>query len=99
MPCGCPRLAQGVTPRARTAPAPGTMVGVSDELTAPVAAGDVLELTVGEAVHGGSCVARPDETGTAGHGPGPVLFVRHALPGERVRAVVTQTTSRFARAD
>jgi tRNA/tmRNA/rRNA uracil-C5-methylase (TrmA/RlmC/RlmD family) len=29
----------------------------------------------------------------------PVIFVRHALPGERVRAVVTQTTSRFARAD
>jgi tRNA/tmRNA/rRNA uracil-C5-methylase (TrmA/RlmC/RlmD family) len=81
---------------------------VSHELTAPVAAGDVLELTVGEAVHGGSCVARPDEPGAAvqpgqtgqpGHGSGPVLFVRHALPGERVRAVVTQTTSRFARAD
>ena len=78
------------------------MVGVSHEPTAPVAAGDVLELTVGEAVHGGSCVARPDEedqTGQPGHGSGPVLFVRHALPGERVRAVVTQTTSRFARAD
>jgi tRNA/tmRNA/rRNA uracil-C5-methylase (TrmA/RlmC/RlmD family) len=55
--------------------------------------GDLLELTVGEAVHGGWCVARPDG------GTGGVIFVRHALPGERVRAVVTQTTARFARAD
>ena len=56
-----------------------------------VVAGDVLELSVGEAVHGGWCVARRES--------GQVFFVRHALPGERVRAVVTQTTSRFARAD
>ena len=28
-----------------------------------------------------------------------VVFVRHALPGERVRAVVTSATARFARAD
>jgi tRNA/tmRNA/rRNA uracil-C5-methylase (TrmA/RlmC/RlmD family) len=53
--------------------------------------GDVLELTVGEVAHGGWCVARTDS--------GPVVFVRHALPGERVRVVITQTTSRFARAD
>lgn len=53
--------------------------------------GDLLELTVGEAVHGGWCVARPAS--------GPVIFVRHALPGERVSAVITQTTSRLARAD
>jgi tRNA/tmRNA/rRNA uracil-C5-methylase (TrmA/RlmC/RlmD family) len=56
-------------------------------------AGDVLDLTAGEAVHGGWCVARQD-TGT-----GSVVFLRHALPGERVRAVITQTTSKFARAD
>jgi tRNA/tmRNA/rRNA uracil-C5-methylase (TrmA/RlmC/RlmD family) len=75
------------------------------------AVGDQLELTVGEVAHGGWCVARPDP-GPAGPGepgePGPgeapapispVIFVRHALPGERVRVVVTQTTSRFARAD
>jgi tRNA/tmRNA/rRNA uracil-C5-methylase (TrmA/RlmC/RlmD family) len=55
-------------------------------------AGDVLELTVGEAVHGGWCVARKDDAHW-------VVFVRHALPGERVRAVVTQSTARFARAD
>ncbi len=53
--------------------------------------GDLLELTVGEPAHGGWCVARP--------GSGPVIFVRHALPGERVRAVVTQITAKLARAD
>ncbi|MGO8961580.1 MAG: class I SAM-dependent RNA methyltransferase [Streptosporangiaceae bacterium] len=54
--------------------------------------GDVLELTIGEAVHGGWCISRLAGTSW-------VVFVRHALPGERVRAVVTQSTSRFARAD
>ena len=63
-------------------------------------AGEQLELTVGEVAHGGWCVARagPGTPGDQSH-PGPVIFVRHALPGERVRVVVTQTTSRFARAD
>ena len=66
-------------------------------MTAPAAApprpGDLLELEVGEAAHGGWCVARTGEAG------GRVVFVRHALPGERVRARVTQATARFARAD
>jgi tRNA/tmRNA/rRNA uracil-C5-methylase (TrmA/RlmC/RlmD family) len=52
----------------------------------------VLELTAGEVVHGGWCVSRQDDTGW-------VIFVRHALPGERVLATVTQATARFARAD
>ncbi len=56
--------------------------------------GDVLDLTTGEAVHGGWCVARQGQEET-----GRVVFVRHALPGERVLAVVTQATSRFCRAD
>jgi tRNA/tmRNA/rRNA uracil-C5-methylase (TrmA/RlmC/RlmD family) len=56
------------------------------------AAGDELELDVGEVVHGGWCVSRQDDTGW-------VIFVRHALPGERVRARLTQVTTRFARAD
>lgn len=42
--------------------------------------------------HGGHCVARLD---------GRVVFVRHALPGERVRAVLTDASpaARFWRAD
>jgi tRNA/tmRNA/rRNA uracil-C5-methylase (TrmA/RlmC/RlmD family) len=56
------------------------------------AAGDLLHLTVGEVVHGGWCVARVDDTGW-------VVFVRHSLPGERIRARVTQVTAHFARAD
>ena len=50
----------------------------------------VLELDVGPVAHGGHCVARHE---------GQVVFVRHALPGERVRAVVTSRTSKFLRAD
>jgi tRNA/tmRNA/rRNA uracil-C5-methylase (TrmA/RlmC/RlmD family) len=53
--------------------------------------GQVVDLTAGEVAHGGWCVARPDA--------GPVVFVRHALPGERVRARVTEVTSRLARAE
>jgi tRNA/tmRNA/rRNA uracil-C5-methylase (TrmA/RlmC/RlmD family) len=65
---------------------------VTTEAASAPQAGDVLELTVGEVVHGGWCVSRQDDTGW-------VVFVRHALPGERVRATVTQATARFARAD
>jgi tRNA/tmRNA/rRNA uracil-C5-methylase (TrmA/RlmC/RlmD family) len=41
----------------------------------------VLELNVGPVAHGGHCVARHE---------GRVVFVRHALPGERVLAVVVE---------
>ncbi len=85
------------------------MVGVRHEKTGPYAAGDVLDVIVGEPVHGGWCVARPGapeaaaQPGGPGNpgqaGRGPVLFIRHALPGERVKAVITQTTAKFARAD
>ena len=74
-------------------------------MTAPAAApprpGDLLELVAGEAAHGGWCVARTASAGerSAGETGGRVVFVRHALPGERVRARVTQATARFARAD
>jgi len=68
------------------------MLPVTAMPTSAPQAGDVLELTVGEVVHGGWCVSRQDDTGL-------VVFVRHALPGERVRAVVTQATARLARAD
>ena len=53
--------------------------------------GAVLELVVGAPAAGGSCVARADD--------GRVVFVRHAVPGERVRAVVTSATTSFLRAD
>jgi tRNA/tmRNA/rRNA uracil-C5-methylase (TrmA/RlmC/RlmD family) len=44
-----------------------------------------------DVAQGGWCVARPEGL--------PVMFVRHALPGERVVARVTEVTSKFARAD
>jgi tRNA/tmRNA/rRNA uracil-C5-methylase (TrmA/RlmC/RlmD family) len=53
--------------------------------------GKAVEVTAEDVAQGGWCVARP-----AGF---PVLFVRHALPGERVIARVTEVTSRFGRAD
>jgi tRNA/tmRNA/rRNA uracil-C5-methylase (TrmA/RlmC/RlmD family) len=51
----------------------------------------VLDLEVGPVAHGGHCVARQD---------GRVVFVRHALPGERVHAIVTEDGGgAFCRAD
>jgi tRNA/tmRNA/rRNA uracil-C5-methylase (TrmA/RlmC/RlmD family) len=52
---------------------------------------NLLELEVGEAAQGGWCVAREPS--------GRVVLVRHALPGERVLAQVTDSTARLARAD
>jgi tRNA/tmRNA/rRNA uracil-C5-methylase (TrmA/RlmC/RlmD family) len=57
----------------------------------PVTAVEVLDLDISGVAHGGWCVARDDG--------GRVVFVRHALPGERVRARVTDATASFARAD
>jgi len=48
--------------------------------TTPGATGQLLELEVGKPAHGGHFVARHE---------GRVVFVRHALPGERVLARVT----------
>jgi len=53
--------------------------------------GDPLTLDVGAVAHGGHCVA---------HAPdGRVVFVRHALPGERVVAEVTEERRAYLRAD
>ncbi|MEU4641390.1 TRAM domain-containing protein [Micromonospora sp. NPDC023814] len=49
-----------------------------------------VELTVAAVAPGGHCVARVD---------GQVVFVRHALPGERVVAEVTEVHKGFVRAD
>nr|WP_294694886.1 TRAM domain-containing protein [uncultured Friedmanniella sp.] len=56
---------------------------------------------VGPVAHGGHCVARlPLEGEAEGAGRGRVLFVRHALPGERVMVRVTDDSQpRFWRAD
>ncbi|HEX5543136.1 MAG TPA: TRAM domain-containing protein [Micromonospora sp.] len=49
-----------------------------------------IEVTVGPVAHGGHCVARWN---------GQVVFVRHALPGERVVAEVTEVHRGYLRAD
>ena len=63
------------------------------EVSHPV--GARLELEAGPVAHGGHVVARTQE--------GQVVFVRHALPGERVVVEVTETPTkkggRFLRAD
>ena len=58
----------------------------------PPAVGTRIRLHVDRAAHGGHCVGRHD---------GRVVFVRHALPGEEVEAVVTGhgAKARFLRAD
>ena len=53
--------------------------------------GDLIEVTTEGVAQGGWCVARPPDN--------PVVFVRHALPGERLIARVTEVTSRLARAE
>jgi tRNA/tmRNA/rRNA uracil-C5-methylase (TrmA/RlmC/RlmD family) len=52
----------------------------TESTATPPPALEHLTLTVGAPANGGSCVARHD---------GRVVFVRYALPGERVRAQVT----------
>ncbi|ADG74607.1 deoxyribonuclease/rho motif-related TRAM [Cellulomonas flavigena DSM 20109] len=54
--------------------------------------GTTVDLEIGPVAHGGHCVARHE---------GRVVFVRHTLPGERVRARLTDAApdARFWRAD
>jgi tRNA/tmRNA/rRNA uracil-C5-methylase (TrmA/RlmC/RlmD family) len=69
----------------------GSRTGSASRPGRPDGAAEVLDLTVTGVAHGGWCVARD-----AG---GRVVFVRHALPGERVRARITDATASFARAE
>ena len=52
--------------------------------------GDIVEIDIEGVAHGGHFVARHQ---------GRVIFVRHAIQGERVKARITSITSSFARAD
>ena len=56
----------------------------------PVSRGDEIELRIGTIAHGGHFIA---------HWGGRTFFVRHAIPGEMVRARVTDVTSKISRAD
>ncbi len=55
--------------------------------------GDLVEVTVGPPAHGGHCVAR------IGDAHGRVVFVRHALPGERVTVEITELHRGYLRGD
>jgi tRNA/tmRNA/rRNA uracil-C5-methylase (TrmA/RlmC/RlmD family) len=59
--------------------------------SSPFTVGQAVEVEIEDVAQGGWCVARPEGL--------PVMFVRHALPRERVVARVTEVTSKFARAD
>ena len=65
--------------------------------------GERYTVEVGPVAHGGHCVARVPVDATDGSAPGEsrVVFVRHAIPGERVVLEVTEGTDgdRFWRAD
>src|SRR6201999_3239274 len=63
----------------------------AEQADGPYRVGEDVEVTIEDVAQGGWCVARPEGL--------PVMFVRHALPGERVVARVTEVTSKFARAD
>lgn len=52
---------------------------------------NIIELVLGEAAHGGTCVSRDSH--------GRVIFVRFGLPGETVRAIVTKEQANFAWAE
>jgi 23S rRNA (uracil1939-C5)-methyltransferase len=66
------------------------MSGTEATRAARPRAGDELELTIDRLAHGGAGVARLD---------GYVVFVRGAVPGDRVRARVTKSKRSFAEAD
>lgn len=52
--------------------------------------GDVIEVEIGKVVHGGHCIA---------HFDGALIFVRHAIPGENCRVVITSIGKSFNRGD
>jgi tRNA/tmRNA/rRNA uracil-C5-methylase (TrmA/RlmC/RlmD family) len=86
------RAGSGAAPRESGGQGPdAAAAGPVKQEDAPFTVGQDVEVTIEDVAQGGWCVARP-----AGL---PVMFVRHALPGERVVAHVTEVTAKFARAD
>jgi tRNA/tmRNA/rRNA uracil-C5-methylase (TrmA/RlmC/RlmD family) len=83
-----PGAVGGVAARPAASGRAPSAAGQSD---APYQVGQDIEVAIEDVAQGGWCVARPEGL--------PVMFVRHALPGERVVARVTEVTSKFARAD
>ncbi|MEV6595410.1 TRAM domain-containing protein [Actinoplanes sp. NPDC051346] len=69
------------------------MTAVEGYADAELVEGDRIELVTGAPAHGGHCVAR------IGGEHGRVVFVRHALPGERVTAEITELHRGYLRAD
>src|SRR5499425_2802646 len=63
--------------------------GIVASIMAKPRRGDVLDLTIDDLAFGGEGVGRVQ---------GYVLFVRGALPGDRVRVTVVEACSRFGRA-
>ena len=52
--------------------------------------GEVIEVTIEKVAHGGHFIARHE---------GCVIFVRHAIPGEKCQIEITSVGSSFNRAD
>lgn len=67
-------------------------MSVMDATTDLTGVGRTIEVEVGQIAHGGHCVARHE---------GRVVFVRHAIPGEKVRVALTECEpgARFWRGD
>jgi tRNA/tmRNA/rRNA uracil-C5-methylase (TrmA/RlmC/RlmD family) len=66
---------------------------------APFAVGDRLEARTGAVAHGGHVVARVRPADAAPEDRDVVVFVRHALPDERVVVEVTEVSKSFLRGD
>src|SRR4051812_49593438 len=63
--------------------------------------GERFEAVVGSVAHGGHCIVRLDGTSDGPSAYPRVVFVRHAIPGERVVVEITEGTEgdRFWRGD
>jgi tRNA/tmRNA/rRNA uracil-C5-methylase (TrmA/RlmC/RlmD family) len=69
----------------------GSAGGRPDHRESSEREGAIVELATGAIAAGGGCVSHASD--------GRVVFVRHALPGERVLAQVTAVSASFLRAD